>query len=70
MANWGTGQLKDFLTVRGMTVSGTRPEILARVFVAWEQKVKIRMNEQELLSRLKLEYESRLEAHKLTDPRK
>ena len=69
MASWGTGQLIDFLTVRGMTVSGTRHEILARAFVAWEQKVKIRMSETELQSRLKQEYDGRLNQQKLTDQR-
>ena len=69
MASWGTGQLKDFLTVRGLAVSGTRHKILARAFVAWEQKAKIRMSETELQSRLQKEYEGRLDQHQLTDPR-
>ena len=38
MTSWGTGQLKDFLIVRRMAVSGSRQKVLARVFVAWKQK--------------------------------
>ena len=32
MTSWGTGQLKEFLIVRGMVVSGSRQNILTRVF--------------------------------------
>ena len=48
MASWGTGQLKDYLMVRGISYSGTRQEILSGTFVAWEQKSEIRMGAKEL----------------------
>ena len=69
MTSWGTGQLKNFLIVRGMAVSGSRQEVLARAFVAWEQKAKIRMSESELQDKLQKDYVSRLRENKLPDPR-
>ena len=69
MASWGTGQLKDYLMISGISYAGTRQEILSRAFVAWEQKSDIRMSEKELKSKLQQEYEGRLKKFSLEDPR-
>lgn len=60
MASWGTGQLKDYLMVRGISYSESRQELLPRAFVAYEQKADIRLSEKELMSKLNKEYSNRL----------
>lgn len=69
IASWGTGQLKDFLQVRGLLTGGNRKELVSRAYVAWEQKADIRLSEKDLQARLQDEYSSRLKQHALIDPR-
>ena len=46
-----------------MANSGTRLDVLARAYVAWEQKAKIRMSETELQCKLPYDYKSRFKEH-------
>ena len=62
------GQLKDYLSLRGLSVSGTKSELVARAFVAWEQKTQIKMETSVLQKKLSREYFGRLKVGNIPDP--
>ena len=37
------GQLRDFLSLRCLSTTGVKKELVARAFVAWEQKTPIKI---------------------------
>ena len=65
----GTNCLVDYLFVRGLKVSGTRVELVARAFAAAELNLPIIESVEEQQNRLKLEYEKRLASLAISDPR-
>ena len=54
----GTNCLVDYLAVRGLKVSGTRVELVARAFAAAELNLPITESTKEQQNRPKLEYEN------------
>ncbi len=65
------GVLKDFLSERGLAVSGCKAELTARVFCAWEQKIPKSVTDDDKLDILRRWYNQRLKAAKLQgDPLK
>ena len=58
----------DYLAVRGLKVSGTRVELVARAFVAAELNLPIIESTEEHQNRLILEYEKRLASLAISDP--
>ena len=53
-------ELKDFLRLRGLKVSGKKAELIARAFVAVENKVKTVKTAEEVQEDIRLEYEHNL----------
>ena len=53
-------ELKSFLKLRGLRVSGNKSELVARVFVASENNVKIVKTAEEVEHELKEDYTSKL----------
>ena len=53
-------ELKDFLRLRGLKVSGKKAELVARAFVAVENKVKTVKTAEEVQKEIRLEYEQKL----------
>ena len=66
----GNNTLKEYLSVRGLNVTGNRPELVARAFVASEMKMDIILSSAEQAARLDQDYTKLLSDNKLTtDPR-
>ncbi|CAC5370027.1 unnamed protein product [Mytilus coruscus] len=63
------GKLKDFLSARGLQCMGNKQQLVSRCFVAWESNIPLRYSEQEQLSKLKTEYDNRLQEANIDDPR-
>ena len=62
------GQLRDYLSLRCISVSGTKAELVARAFTAWEQRIPISLQTSALKKKLDDEYESRLKLGNIPDP--
>jgi hypothetical protein len=60
--------LKDFLSVRGLSCTGSKQQLVSRCFVAWESKTSIKFTEKQLLSRRQTEYDTRLKEANINDP--
>ena len=39
LCSWGVGNLKDFLSARGISCQGNKQQLVSRSYVAWENKV-------------------------------
>ena len=63
------GHLKDFLSARGLLCTGSKQQLISRCFVAWEFKTPLKFTEQQQLSRLQTEYDTRLKEANIDDPR-
>ena len=65
-------ELKDFLKLRGLKVSGKKSELVARSFVAVENKVPTVKNAEEIQEEIKNEYQHKLlfEGESFPDPMK
>ena len=63
-------ELKDFLRLRGLKVSGTKSELVARAFVAVENKVQTVKTAEEVQGEIKNEYLHKLsfEGESFPDP--
>ncbi len=53
-------ELKDFLRLRGLKVSGRKEELVARVFVAIENDVQIVKTAEEVQREIATEYQNKL----------
>ena len=62
-------ELEDFLAPRNLSCSGSKRELIARAFTAWELKIPIRISDEELQAKLRDEYNNRLKKHNLKDPK-
>ena len=62
------GQLRDYLSLRCLSTSGVKSELVARAFVAWEQQMPIKLSNSELKTKLHKEYEDRLAQGNIPDP--
>lgn len=56
------GELKDYLSLRGLRVTGKKRELVARAFSACERNVQVVISDEELRSRLTVEYQQRIES--------
>lgn len=63
------GTLKDFLQLRGLAVTGSKAELVARAFAACEFKLPLIISNEEQAKRLQSEYHRRLSAFGLPDPK-
>ena len=62
--------LKDFLSLRGLSQSGKKVELVARAFGAYELNVPTKYSQEEINRALKVEYQNRLKQHGIsTDPK-
>ena len=67
--NMGVNNLQDYLTIRGISVSGYRKaELVARAFSAAEMGLPIVLTSEEQTKLLKEDYRKRLVEHNLPDP--
>ena len=63
--------LKDYLTVRGISVSGyNKIELVARAYSATEMDLPIILSSADLTDNLKEEYSKRLREFNILDPKK
>jgi hypothetical protein len=63
------GHLKDFLSARGLSYTGSKQQLVSRCFVAWESKTLLKFTEKQQLSRLQTEYDTRLKEANIDDTR-
>jgi hypothetical protein len=63
------GHLKDFLSARGLSCTGSKQQLVSRCFVAWEYKTPLKFTEKQKPSRLQTEYDTRLKEKNIDDPR-
>jgi hypothetical protein len=63
------GHLKDFLSARGLSCTGSKQQLVSRCFVAWESKTPLKFTEKQQLSRLQTEYDTRLKEANIDDNR-
>ena len=67
--SWPLTTLKDFLGIRGLRQTGTKAELLARAFGAYELNVPKKFTQQQITQSIITEYKNRLALHKITtDP--
>ena len=64
----GMNNLVDFLAVRGLNTSGRKIELIARAFSAFELHLPILESSEQQQTKLKLEYNKRLDHFKICDP--
>lgn len=70
ISNMKVSELKDFLRLRGLKVSGKKCELVSRVFIALENDAPVLKTAEEIEGELSLEYQKKLVygATKLPDP--
>ena len=56
------GELKDYLSLRGLSVTGKKRELVARAFSACECNVRVVVSDEELRLRLTVEYQQRIKS--------
>ena len=66
--NLTVGTLKDFLSLRGLSTTGRKIELVARAFSAYELKLPVKLTAQELNTKIQNQYQERLQKHGLVDP--
>ena len=62
-------ELEDFLAPRNLSCNGSKRELVARAFTAWELKLPVKISYEELQTKLRVEYERRLTVHGIQDPK-
>ena len=62
------GTLKDFLSLRGLSTTGRKIELVAGAFSAFELKLPVKLSAEELNTKIQKEYLARLQQHDLVDP--
>jgi hypothetical protein len=63
------GHLKDFLSARGLSYTGSKHQLVSRCVVAWKSKTPLKLTEKQQLSRLQTEYDTRLKEASIDDTR-
>ena len=56
------GELKDYLSLRGLSVTGKKRELVTRAFSACECNVRVVVSDEELRLRLTVEYQQRIKS--------
>ena len=64
------GQLKDYLSLRGLNTTGTKAVLVSRAFVAAENKVPMKYSEDQQRKIIEEEYIKRLSNFMICDPNK
>lgn len=68
--SWTVTSLKDFLALRGLEQSGTKAELVARAFGAYELNTPKKYSQEEIYTNIKQEYSRRLSRNGIkTDPK-
>lgn len=62
------GSLKDYLNIRGVSVTGRKIELVARAFSAYEFKLPTKLSAEQQIESIKSEYQSRLSRYTIKDP--
>lgn len=63
------GNLKDYLSLRGLSTTGRKVELVARAFSAFEMKLPVQVPQEQHLASLQREFQDRLHKYDLSDPR-
>ena len=63
-----TVSLKDYLSLRGLSITGKKPELVAKAYGAQELKIPIKLSAELQVNIIKTEYQNRLSNHSLKDP--
>ena len=67
----GVNQLKEYLSMKGISVSGySKVELVARAFSAAEMNLPVLLSNEETVMRLDADYTKRLRDFDLDDPKK
>ena len=61
--------MKNFLSARKLSCTGSKQQLVSRCFVAWESKTPLKFTEKQQLSRLQTDYDTRLKEANIDDPR-
>ena len=61
-------ELVDYLGVRGLGSTGNKAMLVSQAFVAWESNVPVKLSQEALASKIKVEYLSMLKQHNILDP--
>ena len=61
-------ELKNFLRLRGLKITGIKPELISRVLYAVENNIPILKTAEEIESQIKMEYEQKLHVENITIP--
>ena len=62
--------LKDFLALRGLKQTGTRAELIARAFGAYELNAPEKFSQEQIYEKIREEYAKRLKSNLIeTDPK-
>ena len=62
-------ELEDFLAPRNLSCTGSKRELVARAFTAWELQLPVKVSYEELQTKLRVEYDRRLTVHGIRDPK-
>ena len=62
-------ELEDFLAPRYLSCTGSKRELVARAFTAWELQLPVKVSYEELQTKLRVEYDRRLTVHGIRDPK-
>ena len=60
--------LQDFLSLRGLSKSGKKGELVARAFSAYKLNVPVKVPQEVISTELKKEYQERLSHNNAPDP--
>ena len=63
------GNLKDYLSLRGLSTTGRKVELVARAFSAFEMKLPVQVSQEQHLASLQREFQDRLRKYDLSDPK-
>ena len=68
--HWTVSSLKDFLALRGLKQTGSKAELIARAFGAYELEVPRKFTQEQIYQKIREEYTRRLQLNSIkTDPK-
>ena len=63
------GNLKDYLSLRGLSTTGRKVELVARAFSTFKMKLPVQVSQEQHLASLEREFQDRLRKYDLSDPK-
>lgn len=63
------GNLKGYLSLRGLSTTGRKVELVARALSAFEMKLPVQVSQEQHLASLQREFQDRLPKYDLSDPK-